>query len=954
MVFSRFRIVERRSAANASDSAHARRQPPSAVALLVLVLVMLHGAHASDFPAELGLSSLNGINGFKIDGEGFSDESGYSVSSAGDVNGDGVDDLIIGAQQPNPNQPGSGRSYVVFGSVDGFVSALQISMLDGNNGFKLVGEADGDRAGFSVAGAGDVNGDGIDDLVIGAPNASPNGNRSGRSYVVFGTTEGFASPFDLRRLDGANGFKIDGEAGDRSGAAVSGAGDVNGDGVDDLIIGAPQNTSGNETPGRSYVVFGSTEGFASPFQLSTLDGAHGFRIDGENAFDRAGFSVGAAGDVDNDGVDDLIIGAPFHSPDEFTRAFAGRSYIVFGRTDGFPGTVQLFALNGFRGFKIDGVAEFDFSGHSVSAAGDFNADGIDDLIVGSDPDPANAVDTDGKAYVVFGRDTSSQLFPEIVLLADLDGSDGVKLVDRQDGNGLGHSVGGAGDVNGDGIDDVIVGAPNRRFGTDFGVGAGFLVFGRNAIAEPFPASIQVTRLDGSDGVELFGERAGDNSGFSVGLAGDVNGDGVSDLIVGAPRADPNDSSSGRSHVVFGRAAPPLIATAPVGLSAELSPGQSETLDLEVSNQGVLRLDWQFNQVAAARISHSTSMSILSGHSIVCPDGNGTGTHESRYLRKFELPEFGMEDDLVVTGVTFGIEQLTHTSLIEVNLYTLDGAFHVSNLTEIGSAVEEVPDQFQTLVEIPVIGTVPAGATLVVEIRGPDGSFLGESFAPGMNAAGETDPSYMVSEQCGIFNPTTMGELGFPDRHLVMEIESADCGLSSWANMELVSGSLFEGESELVAVEFDASGLGPGNFVSNLCIQSNDTSQPLTMVPLSLAVTEAVEVDISPSSINFGDHPPGVEAPARGVVIENQGPGDLTLGTLMFEGAGASDYTLTFDGCSDRILMSGESCSIDVGFAASTTGVRAARLRVPSNALGSPHFVDVSGSSGVLFFDGFEN
>jgi len=187
---------------------------------------------------SINLSSLNGINGFRLDGVAKLDYSGVSVSTAGDVNGDGFDDLIVGARGAGPN----GSSYVVFGKASGFSAAMDLSSLDGSNGFRLDGEAGGDESGNSVSTAGDVNGDGFDDLIVGADGADPNGDRSGSSYVVFGQASGFSAAIDLSSLDGSDGFRLDGEAEyDFSGFSVSTAGDVNGDGFDDLIVGVNSN-----------------------------------------------------------------------------------------------------------------------------------------------------------------------------------------------------------------------------------------------------------------------------------------------------------------------------------------------------------------------------------------------------------------------------------------------------------------------------------------------------------------------------------------------------------------------------------------------------------------------------------------------------------------------------------------------------------------------------------------
>ena len=168
---------------------------------------MVFGA-AGGFAPSLSLAALDGTNGFRLDGIDQSDLSGNSVSSAGDVNGDGFDDVIIGARSADPNGNSfAGESYVVFGAAGGFAPSLSLAALDGTNGFRLDGIDADDRSGNSVSSAGDVNGDGYDDLIIGAFDADPNGNsRAGESYVVFGAAGGFTPSLSLGALDGTNGF----------------------------------------------------------------------------------------------------------------------------------------------------------------------------------------------------------------------------------------------------------------------------------------------------------------------------------------------------------------------------------------------------------------------------------------------------------------------------------------------------------------------------------------------------------------------------------------------------------------------------------------------------------------------------------------------------------------------------------------------------------------------------
>ncbi len=266
-------------------------------------------------PSNLDLSTLDGTTGVKISGVAAGDYSGRSVASAGDINGDGFADLIVGALGADPLGDFSGASYVVFGKAGGFAANIDLSTLDGSNGFKLSGAAAADSSGRSVASAGDVNGDGFADLIVGAKYADSHGANSGASYVVFGKASGFAANLELSSLDGSTGFKLSGAAtGDYSGRSVASAGDVNGDGIADLIVGVWGADPHGGKSGASYVVFGKAGGFAANIDLSTLDGSTGFTLSGAAANNQSGYSVASAGDVNGDGFADLIVGAPRADP----------------------------------------------------------------------------------------------------------------------------------------------------------------------------------------------------------------------------------------------------------------------------------------------------------------------------------------------------------------------------------------------------------------------------------------------------------------------------------------------------------------------------------------------------------------------------------------------------------------------------------------------------------------
>ena len=487
---------------------------------------------------SINLSSLNGSNGFRMNGgEGTNDLSGRSVSNAGDINGDGFDDVIVGA----PNGNGfDGSSYVVFGKAAGFAATLDLINLDGNDGFCLIGSGAYGYFGESVSNAGDVNGDGYDDVIIGAPRTYRSGIYSGSSYVVFGKAAGYTATLGLSNLDGSNGFRLDGVAEfDGLGGSVSSAGDVNGDGFDDVIVGAPHASPNDPGSGSSYVVFGKAAGFTAVMNLSNLDGTNGFRLDGAIGGE-SGRSVSNAGDVNGDSFADMIVGAYSASPNGLG---SGSSYVIFGQAVGFSVTMDLSSLDGNNGFRLDGIATNDRLGISVSNAGDVNGDGFGDVIigaVGADPNGSSS----GSSYVVFGQAAG---FSATMDLSNLDGTNGFRLDGVAENDGSGGSVSSAGDVNGDGFNDLIVGAAGADRNGNFS-GSSYVVLGQ---AAGFAAVMNLSNLDGTNGFRLDGVAEGDGSGWSVSGAGDVNGDGFDDLLVGAPKADPNGKDSGSSYVVFG-------------------------------------------------------------------------------------------------------------------------------------------------------------------------------------------------------------------------------------------------------------------------------------------------------------------------------------------------------------------------------------------------------------------
>ncbi|MFN6473973.1 MAG: hypothetical protein RMY36_030455 [Nostoc sp. SerVER01] len=460
--------------------------------------------------SSFNLSDIDSLNGFVINGIATADRSGSSVSDAGDVNGDGFDDLIIGASGADPNGSQSGQSYVVFGKSTGFSSSLNLSDLNGANGFAINGIAADDISGLSVSGAGDVNHDGFDDLIIGAPYAD---NFSGQSYVVFGKSTGFSPSINLSTLNGTNGFAINGinEVGDISGGSVSDAGDINGDGIDDLIIGASNASPNGFSSGQSYVVFGKTTAFSASLNLSTLNGTNGFAINGIKAGDFSGSPVSSAGDINGDGIDDLIIGAISFKNDGTTFA-SGQSYVVFGKSTGFSASLNLSDLNGTNGFTINGIGADDFIYFSVSGAGDVNGDGFDDLIIGTvkniDPNGIRS----GQSFLVFGKGTG---FSPSINLSDLNGTNGFAINGIMPFDNSGKSVSAAGDVNNDGFDDLIIGAPGAESNGSQS-GQSYVLFGGTNIGSPLNPT-------GTSGADTLVGSAANNI---------IDGKGGNDILTG--------------------------------------------------------------------------------------------------------------------------------------------------------------------------------------------------------------------------------------------------------------------------------------------------------------------------------------------------------------------------------------------------------------------------------------
>ena len=555
---------------------------------LALIAGVCQQASAEPFPARLNLSTLDGTSGVIITGASAGDASGFSVSAAGDINGDGISDVTIGAYRAETTLGGvdAGLTYIVYGSDQTFISPIALDDFSTPSPFRAFGEENSQGvcfSGHSVSGAGDFNNDGFDDYLIGAPGNIPGlplEDTEGRAYLGFGSQ--FLSNTFLGSFNGSSGFKINAEStlDNAIGYSVSRAGDFNGDGIDDVLIGATRaDLAGDGRGGRAYILFG-TSSITAPFEfnLNTLDGSNGVVISKAATSSLLGFSASPIGDFNGDGQDDVIIGAPGSTTNGNN---SGSSYIVFG-TNEPTNPIQLDSLDGTNGLVVHGETANDRSGSSVHAAGDMNGDGFDDVIIGA-PYSSGGLSFAGRSYVIFGTD---QTIATPLELSSLDGSAGFAIEGAEANDFAGTSVAGGSDLNGDGLDDLVIGATGADSLDSMGdindtdTGVVHVVFGSSQLSHPF----QLGDLDGSNGFTINGAARLDRLGHSVDFAGDVNADGTEDLIIGAYGSDGNGDDSGTSYIVFGRSLNDLAISKSNGTGA-LDPGQITTWRIEVSNLG---------------------------------------------------------------------------------------------------------------------------------------------------------------------------------------------------------------------------------------------------------------------------------------------------------------------------------------------------------------------------------
>lgn len=452
--------------------------------------IFLGGPNGISLPADARLESNQGSAAF-----------GLSVAGAGDVDNDGYDDVIVGADTYDAGQTDEGAAFVFRGGPSGIpdgdpstaATILEVDQVSA-------------RIGISVAGAGDVNDDGYADVLVGSVFYDSGQTDEGAAFVYLGSATGVVPT--------ANAVLQGDQATSRMGISVAGAGDTNGDGYDDVIVGARLYDLGQFDEGAAFVFLGGSAGIT----ISSATAADA-TLEGNLAGALMGASVASAGDLNNDGFADVVVGANAFDLDVSNE---GAVLVFLGGAAGVGNGDPFSADTFLQSNQIEGQL-----GTAVAGAGDVNADGYDDLLVGARLIDLGTTD-EGGVMLYFGGAAG---VPSGFALGHAS-----TVLQQQNVLFFGTSVAGAGDVNGDGYADVVVGAPGYA-----SQGAAFVYIGAARGLQGFPTQDAVTRSG----------QAGSAFGSAVAGAGDVNSDGYADIIVGAPLYDAGQNNEGAAFIFHG-------------------------------------------------------------------------------------------------------------------------------------------------------------------------------------------------------------------------------------------------------------------------------------------------------------------------------------------------------------------------------------------------------------------
>ncbi|WP_431268446.1 FG-GAP-like repeat-containing protein [Dankookia sp. P2] len=477
--------------------------------------------------AQLGLGEiLASGEGFRITEESPGDRIGFSLATSADMNGDGRPEILIGAFNAAAGSGASdgGATYVVWGR-DGTAPLGLDEVAAGRGGFKILGEAAGDQAGLGLAGIGDLNGDGLPEVLVGAGSNGAGGAYAGAAYVVWGKADGTTVRL-AEVAQGIGGYEIQG-ATERglAGQGVASVGDLNGDGLPEVVVGAPGEND-------LYVVWGKTDG-AAVHLADVAAGQGGFRILAEAPGDNIGRAIASIGDLNGDGRPEILVGA---SRNDGGGSDAGAAYVVWGKADG--ATVRLADVaQGVGGFKIEGSATTAVLGEAVASIDDLNGDGLPEVLVGAPGGGSPAA-----ALVIWGKGDGATVDTAAVLA----GQGGYAILKGPVADLAGFKLGTVGDLNGDGLPEVLLSAPYDAAAN----GPTYLVWGR---PDGSPAELARIAAGMGDGIQFVGEPGQAFSGGAAIGIGDLDGDGRDELLLGEPAGSTDSSPVSAVYVLYSQA-----------------------------------------------------------------------------------------------------------------------------------------------------------------------------------------------------------------------------------------------------------------------------------------------------------------------------------------------------------------------------------------------------------------
>ncbi|MEA2346467.1 MAG: hypothetical protein QOG62_254 [Thermoleophilaceae bacterium] len=992
----------------------AGRRPSLFAAALAVGLISLGAPPAAFATKDVDLAAQSNVT---FTGRTSGDLTGAAVADAGDFNGDGINDIIMGARLADvPGLPGkvdAGAVYIVYGKAHPTsVSLADLAAGPDSRGLEIDGGAPNDRAGQTVEGIGDFNGDSTDDVIIGARGVDQGADLSGgAAYVIYGDDNAPGNDpadLDLGQIRGSDprGMEIQGppvsaSANAGTGLSAHAAGDINADGFKDVAVDsifADYNSKINS--GAAWVIYGGNTADPADVNLANvfdagLQNDRGFRVVGATAGDQAGSSTGvvgnvpfAGGDFNNDGTDDLAVGAVS------ANSGSGIEYVVYGDpgpgVTHDPGDVNL-ATDTSRFMSVSGLpggggAFPPFLGASGVGIADFNNDGDGDLLVGApDADGINGLDS-GLAFVVYSGGPGD--------MADVNLVTDTGSFMRMDGAGPGDLAGGAltpaDDMNGDDRGDLAVGAvladPNGRADS----GAVYAIY-RNNQGDPSDIDLGQLKLPAADarGYEIDGEATNDRLGASIAPVLDLNLDSVNELLIGANQQNPPGTGSGRAYITS--AAPPTATAAPASLtfgSRNVGAGPSSSQHATLTNDDpeffvrgdVLQIeppgsapDFPLSNDGCGAPPNPTSVYLAPGGSCGIdvqfePQASGSRTADLRFN-----DEAGNSPQLIPVSGT-GLDPQanlspTSVTLPDTNVGTQSGPSTVtvtnngtdplliSSITLAGAD----PGEFE-LDTHSCVGTLAPGAHCDVDValhpttRGnknavvrftddannspQDATLSGLAVDPGISIPAQTTFS---ARNVGTVSPaqtvTATNSGQDPLNISTIEVTGGNAAEFSTSNDTCTGASLNPAQTCTVDVTFAPTTRGPKASTLRFHDNANGNLHDVQLV----GAGESPALTVTPhDGLDYGLVEFSTQSDPQSLAVENTGPDPITLSAVSVTGPDAASFAKGADSCEGQTLSPSQACAVEVRFTPASVGTQNASLQIDSTAIGGPTVVPLAG------------